>query len=128
MPLYQGETPKYLCKFKDALGVQLDPSDSAQISEVRIWINNAIDGSLVAKFIYPTSPSTGWRAATVKTVATLPLDRRIMFMLTAAETRAATGNQNNIQIETTFYDEEMPDNKRIEIGSAEFGEIKYSQI
>lgn len=129
MSIYQGSTPKYLAKIKNDLGIQLDPSNVLEVIEVRVWISNALDGTSVAKFIYPTTtPPAGWRAATVKTLTTSPLDRRVMFTLTAAETRAAQGNQNDIQVETTFYDEEMPDNKRIEIGSTRFGEIKNSQL
>jgi hypothetical protein len=125
MAIFQGETPKYLCRIKDSAGTQLDPSNATQVIEVKIWIYNAIDGSSsIAKFIYPTSPPAGWRAATLHTDGT---DKRVMFILSAAETTAAKGNQNEIQIEIVFYDTEMPDNSRIEIKKGRFSEINTSQ-
>lgn len=127
MSIYQGSTPKYLARIKDSEGVQLDPSNTAQVVEVKIWIYNVLDGTSVAKFIYPTTtPPAGWRAATLKVLDST--DKRVMFILTAAETLAAKGNQNEIQIEVAFYDTEMPDNKRIEIKKGRFVEIKSAQV
>ncbi len=125
MALYQGETPKYLCRIKNSSGTQLDPSNVAQVIEVRIIIYNAISGASVAKFIYPTFPPAGWRAATLHTDGT---DKRVMFILSAAETMAAHGNQNEIQTQTIYPDtENPPSNQRIEIKKGRFVEIKSAQ-
>lgn len=126
MSLYQGETPKYLVRIKDANGVQLDPSNVAQVVEVKIWIYNSITGESIAKFVYPTSPSAGWRAATIKVIS--GEGKRLLFILTEAETEAAKGNSNIIQIQTIFYDDENPpSNARTEIKKGQFDEIKSVQ-
>jgi len=126
MSLYAGSTPKYLVRIRDEEGTQLDPSDVDQIVEVRIWIYNALDGTMVAKFYLNTEPSgTGWREATVKTVGVD--DNRVLFTLTAAETEAAPPNKNEIQIEITVPDTDFPDSKRIIIKTGRFSDIRPSK-
>lgn len=124
--LYAGSTPKYLVRIRDEEGVQLDPSDVNQILEVRIWIYNALDGTVVAKFYLNTEPSgIGWRQAIVKTVGAG--DKRVQFTLTAAETEAAPPNKNEIQIEVTVPDTDFDDDKRVIIKTGRFSDIRPSK-
>jgi hypothetical protein len=125
--LYSGSTPKYLTRIRDEAGVQLDPEDIDQILEVRIWIYNAISGTIVAKFYLNTlpTPSTGWRQASVKEIITG--DKRVLFTLTAAETSAAPVNKNEIQIEITIPDADFDDNKRVIIKTGRFSDIRPAQ-
>jgi len=124
--LYAGSTPKYLTRIKDENGVQLDPSDLNQIIEVRIWIYNAISGSVVAKFFLNTPPSgSDWRQASVKEI--IGGDKRILFTLTVTETEAAPANKNEIQMEITVPDIDFPDGKRIIIKTGRFPDIRPSK-
>lgn len=122
--IFAGSTPKYLIRIKDKTGVQLDPSDVGQLTDLRIWIFNNIDRTVIAKFYLNTAPDPigTWRKADVKDVA--PGDKRVMFTLTAAETLAAPPNTNGIQIETTIPDTDYSSNIRVDIGSARFPEVK----
>ena len=125
--LYAGSTPKYLVRIRDEDGLQLDPSNVSQILEVRIWIYNALDGVVVAKFYLndtPT-PSEGWREASVKEIS--PTDKRVLFTLTAAETEAAPPNKNEIQIEITVPDTDFDDDKRVIIKTGRFSDIRPSK-
>lgn len=121
--LLAGSTPKYAIRITDKNGLQLDPSDVAQVVEVRIWVYNSIDGTSIAKFYLntPPSPIGDWRAAVVKTVA--PGDKRVVFYLTSAETIAAQPNTNEIQIEITYPDADYVDGHKIENGVARFPAI-----
>jgi ABC-type Zn uptake system ZnuABC Zn-binding protein ZnuA len=113
---------------RDENGVQLDPSDANQISELKIWIYNTLDGTIVAKFYLNTLPSgDGWRQAVIKSIGAG--DIRVLFSLTAVETEAAHANRNEIEIEITIPDTDIPpDNKRIIIQTGRFPDIKISQI
>ena len=120
--LYQGSTPKFLVRILNELNVQLDPSNNAQVTEVLIFIFNAIDNTDIAKFYLNTSLGTGWSAATINTVATG--DKRVQFILTAAQTAAAMGNRNKIQLTITLPDTGgYLNNKKIIIKQGLFFEI-----
>jgi hypothetical protein len=125
--LYSGSTPKYLVRIRDEAGIQLDPSEVLEIIEVLIWIYNALDGTIVAKFYLNTLPSgSGWRQADTKEVGLN--DVRVLFTLTAAETEAAPPNKNEIQIAVTIPDDDFPpDNERIIIKTGRFSDIRPSK-
>jgi len=122
--LIAGSTPKYYTRIRDENGVQLDPSDIAEILDVRIWIYNSITGAIVAKFYLnnTVTPSEGWRQASTKIITAG--DVRVMFTLTADETKAAPTNKNEIQIEVTIPDADFDNNQRIIIKTGRFGDIK----
>jgi hypothetical protein len=129
MEIYAGSTPKLLVKIKDADGVQMDPEDADQIIDVRIKIYNAISGAIIAKFYLnavPT-PSTGWRQADVKVLSSQ--DKRLVLTLTAEETHAAPGNQNDIKVEVIVPDTDMVDSndERTEVMVGHFPEIKHTK-
>lgn len=121
--VYAGSTPKYLIKIKDENGVQLDPSDIAVVSEVKVFLYNSFTGTVIGKFYLNTEPEvTGWTQMTVKELSAS--DKRLLMVLTAAMTQAAEGNSNEIQINTHIVDTDAPSNTRIVIKKGKFHEIK----
>jgi hypothetical protein len=124
--IYQGSTPKYLLKIKNAQGVQLDPSDVNQVIEVRIWIYNSITGAEIVKFFLNIAPTPlgSWRQTAVKEVITG--DKRVLLPILAAEI-SSPGNKNEIQIEVTVPDTDFDDNKRVIISKGIFPEVKAAK-
>ena len=122
--IYAGSTPKYLIKIKDENGVQLDPRESSQITEVMVYIYNSISGQMIAKFYLNAAPNpvTGWAQMTRKVISAT--DVRLLMSLTAAQTIAAEGNNNIIQINTHIPDSECEDGVRRIIKKGKFHEIK----
>lgn len=125
--VYAGSTPKYLIKIKDLNGVQLDPRESSQITDVKVFIYNSISGQMIAKFYFNVAPDpvTGWSQLTSKVVSAS--DIRLLMVLTAAQTIAAEGNNNIIQIDTHYPDSEVPGGEKISIKKGKFHEIRPAQ-
>jgi len=128
MAIYSGSTPKFLIKIKDNQGIQLDPSNIAEITEVQIIIFNAITGVTVGRFylrVLPTLPAgETWSQLTTKNLGSD--DVRVLLVLTAAQTQLADGNGNKIQIKTTVPDTEVTGG-RITIKTGIFSEIIKSK-
>jgi len=121
--VYAGSTPKYLIKIKDKNGNQLDPSDAQQVSEVKVFIYNDINGTIFARLYLNTLPSEeGWTQMTTKEIE--EDDIRILMVLTASHTNAAEGNSNVIQVDTHIPDAEVPGGTRVVIKKGKFSEIK----
>jgi len=121
--IYAGSSPKFLTRIRDENGVQLDPEDINQIIEVKIWIYNAISGTVVAKFYLNTAPTPlgTWRQAEVKTIG--PSDKRILLTLLPAETLAAPVNKNEIQVTVTVPDADFDSGEREIIKKGRFADI-----
>lgn len=126
MAVYSGSTPKYLIRLRNDAGVQLDPSNLAQVSEVKVFINNAINGNSIAKFILRESPlPTGYSSLSTKDLG--EGDVRVLMVLTAAMTTAAEGNSNQIQVNVHIPDPEVTGGTRIIILRGRFHEILKSR-
>lgn len=128
--IYSGSTPKFLIKIKDEQGIILDPRSNAnplQISGVQVFIYNAITGVVFAKFYYGTAPNptTGWTLMTVTTNmgTVLAPDYRLKLFLSSAQTLAAEGNSNKIQINTSVVDADITGGTRVIIKTGNFSEI-----
>jgi len=121
--IYQGSTPKFLVRIKDENGNQIDPSDSQIIVEAKIYLYNAINGTIIGKFYLNTDPepNTGWIHMTIEEIT--ETDKRIQLILTSAMTKAAQGNSNMIQINLHFVDPDCPGSVRIDIKKGKFPEI-----
>jgi len=127
MAIYAGSTPKYLIKIKDEQGLQLNPASALQVTGVRVYIYNSISGVEVGRFYYGTAPvpTTGWTLMTVKYIG--DNDYRVQLILTAAQTIAAEGNSNKIQINASVPDADVPGGTRVIIKTGEFSEIVKSK-
>jgi hypothetical protein len=122
MAVYSGSTPKYLLRLKNETGVQLDPSNLAQVTEVKVFINNAINGNSIAKFILnEVSLPTGYSRLTIKDLG--DDDVRVLMVLTSAMTNAAEGNSNEIQVNIHIPDPDITGGTRIIIRRGRFHEI-----
>ena len=131
--IYSGSTPKFLIKIRDENGLQLDPravANPIQVTAVWAYIYNAITGVVIGKFYFGTAPNplTGWELMTVTgNMGTVPLpDYRLKLILTAAQTQAAEGNSNTMQITLTVPDADVPGG-RIVIKTGKFSEIVKSK-
>lgn len=129
MSLYQGSTPKFLIAIKDEAGLRLDPRAEAnplQVSAVRAFIYNAITELVFAKFYYGTAPNPtiGWTLMTVSDNMGTELvpDYRLKLILSAAQTLAAGGNSNKIQVNVTVPDTDIAGG-RVIIKTGKFSEI-----
>lgn len=122
MSVIAGATPKYLLRLKDELGNQLDPSDPLEVTEVKVFISNAITGVVIARFILNvgTLPE-GYSRLTVKNLG--DTDNRVLMVLTSAMTNAAKGNSNLIQVDLHVPDTEAPDGTLIIKRTGKFHEI-----
>ena len=121
--IYAGSTPKYLIKIKDEAGVQLDPTNLDQVSKVLVYIYNSITGNVIGRFIYYYGPQAPYEGHTWMRAKDLGGgDVRLILYLTAAQTIAAEGNGNKIQITVHVPDIEV-DGDRIIIKTGEFSEI-----
>jgi len=121
--IYAGSTPKYLIKIKDEAGVQLDPTNLDQVSKVLVYIYNSITGNVIGRFIYyygPQEPFSDYTWMQHKDLGNG--DVRLLLVLTAAQTIAAEGNGNKIQITVHVPDTEVAGD-RIIIKTGEFSEI-----
>lgn len=126
MAVLSGSTPKYLLRLYNESGVQLDPSNLAQVTEVKVFINNAINGNSIAKFILRESTlPTGYSRLSTKDLG--DGDVRVLMVLTAAMTTAAEGNSNEIQVNVHIPDSEVTGNTRIIILRGRFHEILKSR-
>ena len=126
MAIYAGSTPKFLLKVKDEAGFQLNPSDISQVTEVKVYVFNAITNDVWAKFYLKTMPSSGnWTQMSVATLSST--DIRVRFYLTEAQTMAAQGNENKIQVNVSVPDAETG-GTRIVIKTGKFAEIIKAQI
>jgi hypothetical protein len=125
--VYAGSTPIYHTKLFDKDGTQLDPSDVSNVVEVKIFIYNAITGAVIGKFYLNTlPPGEGWtKLPAPKTFG--DGDVRIMLILSAAQTIAAEGNSNEIQMNVHVVDGDAPSGVRIIIKKGKFTEIKPSK-
>lgn len=120
--VYAGSTPKYLIKVKDENGTVLDPRDSAGVVlGVSVYIFNAITGVVFAKFYYGAVVP----GATLMTAKDLGGgDVRLQLIMTPAQTLAAEGNSNKIQINVTIVDNDVPDtHSRVIIKTGKFSEV-----
>lgn len=126
--IFAGSTPKFLMKLKTKDGIQLDPSDANVVVDVQVIIYNAITGIVITRMYLNTLPAgtDTWRKMLIKTMATG--DKRVQFYLTAAETTAAKGNTNVIQVKTTVVDTEITGNVRTIIKKGKFQEILASKV
>ena len=124
MAIYSGSTPKFLVKIKDEAGIQLDPSNTDQVTEVKITLFNAITSTVFGRF-YLNQSSAGYN---------IPMtvqdngegDLRVKFHLTAAQTEAAEGNSNRIQITITVPDPDIAGG-RVIIKTGKFAEVVRSK-
>ena len=122
MAVLSGSTPKYLIRLLNEAGVQLDPSNLAQVTEVKVFINNAINGNSIAKFTLRESPvPTGYSLLTTKDLG--DGDVRVLMVLTSAMTTAAEGNSNEIQVNVHIPDADVTTGTRIIIRRGRFHEI-----
>ena len=121
--IYAGSTPVYSVRILDESGVQLDPSNLGQVTEVKIFIYNSITGAEIGKFYLNTLPSgDGWvKLPTPKTFSAG--DVRIMLPLSSSHTRNAEGNSNMIQINAHIVDADALGGVRIDIRKGKFSEI-----
>lgn len=121
--IYQGSTPKYLVKIKDEQAIILDPSNALQVTAVQVFLYNVITGVVFAKFYYGTAPNplTGWTVMTLKDLGNS--DKRLQLILSAAQTQAADGNSNKIQINVSVPDVDAPGGTRVIIKTGKFSEI-----
>ena len=120
--IYAGSTPKFLMRIKDENGVQLDPSNIAQVTEVKVFLYNAINGTIIGKYYLNTNPGEGWTALTIKDLG--EGDKRVLMVMTSAMTTAAEGNSNMIQVDAHIVDADVPGGSRIVIKKGKFYEIK----
>jgi len=120
--IYAGSTPKFLIKIKDENGAQLDPTNVAQVVDVKVFIYNALNGTTIGQFYLRTNPGTGWTALTTKDLG--GGDKRVLLVMTADMTKAAEGNSNAIQIDAHIADADAPAGTRIVIKKGKFYEIK----
>ncbi len=126
MAVLSGSTPKYLLRLYNESGVQLDPSNLAQVLEVKVHLYNAITGDIVGRFILRESPlPSGYTRLTTKIVETG--DVRVLMVLTSTMTSAAAGNSNEIQIDIHVPDAEVPGGTRIIKNKGKFHEIVKSK-
>lgn len=126
--VYAGSTPLYNATLFDKDGVQLDPSDISKVIEVKIFIYNAITGAIIGKFYLNELPDEGegWiKLPAPKTISAG--DVRIILPLTAAQTTAAEGNSNEIQMNVHIADADAPGGVRIDIKKGKFSEVKSSK-
>jgi len=121
--IYAGSTPVYSVKILDESGVQLDPSNQAQVTEVKIFLFNSITGTEIGRFYLNTLPAgTGWiKLPTPKTFGAG--DVRVMLPLSSSQTRNAEGNSNMIQINAHIVDADASGGVRIDIRKGKFSEI-----
>ena len=122
--IYAGSTPVYSVKILDESGVQLDPSNLGQVTEVKIFIYNSITGVEIGRFYLNNLPTggTGWVKLPIpKTFGAG--DVRIMLPLSSSQTRSAEGNSNMIQIDAHVVDADAPGGVRIDIRKGKFSEI-----
>jgi len=127
MSIFAGSTPKYRIRLKDEAGTQLNPEDTGQILEVKIWIYNSISGDVVAKFYLNDAPDPigTWRQASIK--EDVSGDKRVHIYLTASETEEAAPDMNIVQVAVTVPDADFADGKRIIIKKGRFHGIKYAK-
>jgi hypothetical protein len=126
MAVLSGSTPKYLLRLYNDAGVQLDPSNLSQVSEVKVHLYNAITGDIVGRFILRESTlPAGYLRLTTKAIATG--DVRVLMVLTSTMTSAAAGNSNEIQIDIHVPDTEVPGGVRIMKNRGKFHEIVKSK-
>ena len=122
MAVFAGSTPKYLIRLRNEAGTQLNPSDLTQVTEVKVFLYNALTGAYVARFILNASTlPAGYTKLTTKVLDTS--DTRVLMVLTAAMTLAAEGNRNLIQVNVEMPDAEVPSGTKIVILSGKFHEI-----
>lgn len=121
MAVFAGSTPKYLLKIKDEQGLQLDPTNTGVVSEVKVYLYNSITGADVGKFYLRTNPGTGWSPLSTKDLG--GGDKRVLLALSAAQTQAAASNSNTIQVNVHVVDTEAPGGTRIVIKKGKFHEI-----
>ena len=121
--IYAGSTPKFLIKVKDEAGIILNPTDTNQVTGVQVFIFNAITGAVFAKFYYGTEPSPliGWTLMVHKDISST--DIRLQLILSAAQTQAAEGNANKIQVNVSVPDADAPAGTRVIIKTGKFSEI-----
>ena len=106
MAVLSGSTPKYLLRIYSEAGSQLDPSNTSQVLEVKVFIYNAITGEYVGRFILRESPlPSGYTRLSTKAVETG--DVRVLMVLTSAMTSAAAGASNEIQIDIHVPDADV---------------------
>jgi hypothetical protein len=129
-----GSTPKYLLRVLDSEGNQLDPSQDIspiEVEEVLVVIYNAITGTIIARFYLVTDPDPAaipaWTQMDVKDVEGDGSDMRVQLILTSAQTMAAEGNTNMIQVDVHIPDVECPDNVYILKQKGKFHEIVASK-
>jgi len=122
--IYSGSTPKFLIRIRDENGNQVDPSDPQSISDAFLLIYNYLTGAVVGRFYLnqEPAPNAGWLQMTIFQVA--PGDKRIRFVMTEAQTEAAEGNNNMIQLTIHFVDPDCENSTRIDIKKGRFPEIK----
>ena len=126
MAVLSGSTPKYLLRLRNEAGIQLDPSTLAQVTEVKVFLYNAITGTSIAKFVLRESPlPAGFTALSTKDLG--DGDVRVLMVLTAAMTTAAAGNANEIQADVHIPDAEAPDSVRIIKLKGKFHEIQKAK-
>lgn len=125
MAVVAGSTPKYLIRLRDEQGVQLNPSDTSQVTDVRIIIFNAISGDVIGRFYLNSSPGEGWIQLSNKIVAYG--DHGVLMVLTGAMTTAAAGNANMIQVDVLIPDSEAPGGTYIIKQQGRFHEILPSK-
>jgi hypothetical protein len=122
--IYAGSTPVYSVRILDESGVQLDPSNLAQVVEVKIFIYNSITGAEIGKFYLNTLPEgTGWtKLPAPKSFGAG--DIRVMLPLSSSQTRNAEGNSNMIQIDAHVVDSDAWGGVRIDIRKGKFSEVQ----
>jgi len=128
MSIFAGSTPKYRIRLKDEAGTQLNPEDTGQILEVKIWIYNSISGDVVAKFYLNDAPDPigTWRQAGIKEI--VPGDKQVHIYLTTSETEEAAPDMNIMQVAVTVPDADFADGKRIIVKKGRFHDIKYAKL
>jgi len=122
MAVFAGSTPKYLLRIRNEAGTQLDPSNLAQVTEVKVFIYNAITGAYVARFILNASTlPAGFTVLSTKDLG--DGDIRVLMVLTAVMTTAAEGNRNEIQVNVEMPDAEVPSGTKVLILKGKFHEV-----
>ena len=123
MAILAGSTPKYLLRIRDESGNQLDPSNPAQVTEVKVFIYNALTGTYIARYCLTTSPlPAGYTLLSTKDLG--DGDVRVLMVLTSAMTTAAAGNSNEIQVNVEIPDADVPTTgTRVLIRKGKFHEI-----
>lgn len=113
--IFQGETKEFELKVKDVLGNVVDP---AQLLNVKIFIYEQMYGKMIAQYSLVEEP--GFNC--LKTSGSI-----VKFVLSQAETLAASTGKNIIQVNLYLYDQSFENNTKISIQKGFFTVVKEAK-